>query len=345
MKQLFFIGAGHLEWREVPEPRLDGESDALVRPITVATCDLDTALLHGDGPFEGPFPFGHEGVAEVISVGENVKTVVPGDLVIVPFQINCGTCDRCQRGLTASCLSAGVGAMYGLEPFGGPWGGFLADLVRVPWADAMLVGLPAGVDPIAVASMSDNIPDAWRTVAPHLGGVADPSVLIIGGGGPSAPFYAIAIARALGVERIDYLDHDQGRLAKAERVGATPIERSETRRADRYTLTVCSAHDRDLLLDALRSTEPDGTCTCNTIFFEGDVSLPMLDMYTRGVRLVTGRVNARAAIPAALDLVVRGVFQPGDITDSVVDWDDAVAALVDERQKIVMCRPALQGTR
>jgi threonine dehydrogenase-like Zn-dependent dehydrogenase len=77
--------------------------------------------------------------------------------------------------------------MYGFEPFGGDWGGFLADVVRVPYADAMLIGLPVGIDPVVVASMSDNIPDAWRTVGPYVGGfdVASAAVLIVGGAGPT----------------------------------------------------------------------------------------------------------------------------------------------------------------
>jgi threonine dehydrogenase-like Zn-dependent dehydrogenase len=340
VKGLFYLGPGQLEWRDTPEPELLTASDALVRPITVATCDLDMALIHGDAPFPGPFPLGHEGVCEVLAVGDDVTTVVVGDRVIVPFQISCGRCERCQRGLTGSCQTQGIGAMYGLEPFGGPWGGFLADLVRVPWADAMLLPLPAGIDPVSVASMSDNIPDAWRTIGPQLPDIPDPSVLIVGGSGPSIPFYAIGIAKALGATTISYADHDHDRLAKAERLGALPIEGYDDRPAGSFSLTVCSASDRDALVYALRSTEPDGTCTCNTIFFGGDVALPMLEMYTRGVRLVTGRVNARAAIPPALDLVARGRFEPAEVTDAVVDWDDAIAALIDGRRKVVLHRPA-----
>ncbi|HEV2239987.1 MAG TPA: hypothetical protein VGR98_03010 [Streptosporangiaceae bacterium] len=61
-------------------------------------------------------------------------------------------------------------------------------------------------------------------------------------------------------------------------------------------------------------------------------------MYVRGVRLVTGRVNARAVIPLALDLVTRGTFDPAPITDLVVEWDNAPAALTDRPQKLVMHR-------
>jgi alcohol dehydrogenase len=343
MNQLYFLGPHRVEWREAPDPQLLRPSDALVRPVAVATCDLDTALLHGDAPFEGPFPLGHEGVAEVLEVGEEVSTVAIGDLVIVPFQISCGCCDRCAAGLTASCRTEGIGAMYGLEPFGGPWGGFLSDVVRVPWADAMLIRLPPDLDPLAVASMSDNIPDAWRTIGPHLHDPPDTSVLVVGGAGPSLPFYAIGIAKALGARSVAYVDHDVDRLAKAERLGAEPIEGYGGRSPGSFAITVCTAGRREALICALRSTEPDGVCTCNTIFFENEVALPMLEMYTRGVALVTGRVNARAAIPRVLDLMANGLFEPSSVTDSVVDWDDGPAALVDVPRKLVMHRPTLSG--
>lgn len=85
MRQLFFLAPGRLEWRDVPEPELEAETDALMRPIAVATCDLDTALLQGTAPFEGPFPLSHEGVAEVVVVGDAVTDVAVGQRVIVPF--------------------------------------------------------------------------------------------------------------------------------------------------------------------------------------------------------------------------------------------------------------------
>jgi len=338
VRQLFYLGHGHVDWREVADPKLCDNTDALVRPIAVATCDLDTALLRGDTPFEGPFPLGHEGVAEVVAVGDDVRRVSPGDRVIVPFQISCGRCDRCRKSRTASCTTAGPGAMYGLEPYGGPWGGFLADIVRVPWADHMLVAMPASLDPVAVASMSDNIPDAWRTVGPYLPHAADTPVLVIGGYGPSVCFYSIAIALALGASSVAYVDHDEARLAKAESLGASIVPSLDAIPSRNYPVTVCSAPSQLALTSALRATEPDGTCVCNAIFFEGAVALPMLDMYVRGVRLVTGRVNARAVIPSVLDLVTRGIFDPAPITDLVVEWDDAPAALTDRQQKLVTHR-------
>ena len=111
MRQLVFLGPGALEWREAPEPILGGPGEALVRPIAVATCDLDAAMLRGLVPSAGPFPFGHEFVAEVISIGDEVQGVRVGQRVVVPFAISCGTCRMCQRGLTANCLSVPRGSM------------------------------------------------------------------------------------------------------------------------------------------------------------------------------------------------------------------------------------------
>jgi threonine dehydrogenase-like Zn-dependent dehydrogenase len=141
MRALVFVAPGQVEWSERPEPRLDGDAQAIVRPLVVALCDLDRALLAGATPFQGPFPLGHEAVAEVIEVGDDVTRVRPGDRVVVPFQISCGACQRCQQGLTGSCTAVPTGAMYGL-PARGDWGGLLAETVHVPYADAMLL-LPA----------------------------------------------------------------------------------------------------------------------------------------------------------------------------------------------------------
>jgi alcohol dehydrogenase len=94
MRQLTFQGAGKLDWLEVPEPTLTGSADALVRPVAVATCDLDTPIVRGETPFQGPLPLGHECVAEVVDVADGVKGIQPGALVSVPFQISCGDCGR-----------------------------------------------------------------------------------------------------------------------------------------------------------------------------------------------------------------------------------------------------------
>ena len=246
MRQLTFLEPKKLEWEDVAEPTVESPTEAIVQPLAVATCDLDLAIIRGQAPIPGPFAFGHEFIARVVEVGSEVTSVHPGDTVVVPFQITCGECDSCKRGLTSNCTGVEPKrAMYGLGTISGKdWGGAMSDRVRVPFADAMLVPLPAGVDPVAVASMSDNLPDAWRTVGPHLEANPGGSVLVVGGWAPSIALYAVGIARALGAGEITYVDQDTGRLELATRLGAKAVEGPPPRRLGRHAITVDASGKR-----------------------------------------------------------------------------------------------------
>ena len=338
MQQLTFIEPGRLEWIEVPAPQVDADEAATVRPLAVTTCDLDGLILRGRVPLPGPFALGHEFVAEVLDVGTGVSTVRPGDRVVVPFQISCGRCGRCRKGLTSSCETAPVRAAYGLGPIGGlAWGGALSDVVRVPYADAMLQALPDGVAPSAVASASDNLCDAWRTVAPHLADEPGAHVLVVGGGAISISLYAVAVARALGAGRVVYHDTDPVRGALAERLGAEVEIGPYPRRAGEFGITVDASADADGLACALRSVTPYGTCTSVGIYYT-DVTIPLLAMYGRGIHFVTGRVNARAHLPQVLDLVASGRLDPTPVTTSRIPWHQAIEGLLDGGPKPVILR-------
>lgn len=328
MRRLICVNPRQFEWEEVADPRLEGPSEAIVRPLAVATCDLDRAVILGRAPAATAFPFGHECVAEVVEVGDAVTTVRPGDRVVVPFQIACGECARCRRGLTANCTAVPRSAAYGLLPFGGgAWGGVLADRVRVPFADAMLVALPAGVDPAAAASASDNMPDAWRSVGPYLQEWPGADVLVLSTGG-GIPLYAVGLACALGAGRVDYVDTDPERLALAESLGATAIEGPPPKWLGPYPITVEASGRPEWLAVALRSTEPGGVCTSATIYWGELTPVPLFEMYSRGgITYRTGRVDARPAIPPILELIAAGRFRPERVTSRTVAWEDAPAAL------------------
>ncbi|MSO40992.1 MAG: dehydrogenase [Solirubrobacterales bacterium] len=336
MRQLTFLEKGKLEWRDVPEPALEGGGEALVKPLVVATCDLDLWLARGKLPYEGELPIGHEGVAEVIDVGDAVSSVKPGDLVSVPFQVACGECHACSRGRTGNCERVGRMATYGL-PIGENHGGFLSDAVRVPFADAMLLAVPDGIEPEAIASLSDNIPDAWRSVGPQL--EQDPgSELLVCGGAGSIALYAVAIAVALGAGRVDFAGGGGRDRELAERLGANVLEPEFPERLGPYPITVDFSASHEGLACALRSTAPDGICTVNAIYFEQSTPLPMLEMYTKGIRLHTGRVHARPAMERALDLVREGRFQPELVTGERAGWDDAAEAFSAHDSKLVISR-------
>jgi threonine dehydrogenase-like Zn-dependent dehydrogenase len=328
MRQLTFEDAGRYAWREVAEPEITVPAQALVRPLMVACCDLDVAVCQGRSPLPPGYAVGHEGLAEVVAVGDEVRAVQVGDRVVVPFQINCGSCRECRRGATGSCGSVPLMASYGMAPISGlDGGGFMSDLVLVPYADAMLIKVPAAVGVPAVASLSDNIPDAWRAAGPYAAELArldadERRVLVVGR--LSIGLYAAAIAAALGAH-VDYVDTDARRLAAAEELGARVHERPKPDKAwGRYPVTVHTSADPDLLAATLRATWPDGVCTDTGIYYQ-PVEMPLLSMYTRGVKFVTGRVNARTAIPPVLDLLANGLdLSPA--LDRVVAWEDAPSA-------------------
>lgn len=336
MRELNFVEKGKLEWREAPDAALQGDGEALVRPLAVATCDLDLLIVRGLAPTEGAFPFGHECVAEVTDVGDAVEGFEPGDLVSVPFQVSCGECETCRRGFTGNCERVERMAMYGL-PMGTNYGGFLSDSARVPFADAMLVRVPDGVAPAAVASVSDNIPDAYRTVAPQLAERPGSPVLITASGA-SIALYATAIALALGAERVDLVGGNSWIRGRAEELGAKLLDEEFPKRLGPYPIVVDACGDPKGLECALRSTEPEGICTSIGIYFADTTPVPLLEMYTKGIRFHTGRVHARPAIEPLLDLVRDGRFQPERVTSETASWEDAPEAVANHRGKLVVTR-------
>ena len=340
MRELIFIEPGRLEWRDTAEPELESAEEAIVRPIVASNCDLDTAIVRGDAPLPGPFAIGHEFIAEVIEVGDDVSSFAKGQKVIVPWKISCGACESCRRGVTAGCLSVSPLAMFGL-PVGGSWGSGLSDKVRVPFADHMLVEVPSGVSLVALAAASDNLPDAWRCVAPYLSTNPAASVLILGGGTRATALYAAGLAKALGAERVNYLDREPARLAIAERYGANPIEmRQPPERLGPYDVVVDGSATVEGLRCALRSASPGGNCTSTGIYFE-EQPMPLFDMYRSCVSYHTGPCQARPLLPAVLELLTDGRFDPQPVTAEVVGWDDAPEAYGRLTTKTVIVRDAI----
>ena len=342
MRELTYLGEGKLEWRDVEPPVLQLETDALVRPVAAARCDLDVAILRGRLPLPGPFAFGHEVVAEVVATGPAVKSVAVGDVVVVPCQISCGACGRCLRGMTGYCERVPPMSAFGLGPICGTWGGAASDLLRVPYAEAMLVRLPAGVSPTFVAAASDNLPDAWRTVGPPLAARPGSAVLVVGGGAPSIGLYAVAMAKALGAAQVTYVDRDAGRLAAARALGAEAVEAAGgfPERLGPFPVVVDASGHPKGLATALRSVEPGGICTSVGAYPGNATPIPLWDMWLGAATLCTGLVNARADLPKVLALVVEGGFKPESVPTRVAAWEDAPLAFLDPAPKLVISRTA-----
>ncbi|WP_256105991.1 zinc-binding dehydrogenase [Streptomyces sp. ODS05-4] len=327
-----------MEWREQRLPPVLPETAALVRPVAVATCDLDGRLLRGETPAAAPFPVGHEFVAEVVETGAGVAGVAPGQMVCVPFQINCGDCRACRAGRSGRCTAVAPGSAYGMGALsdGLTWGGAVADRVLVPFADAMCVAAPDGLDPALLTGLSDNLVDGWRTVAPHLGEALEPTVLVIGAGWVG--LYATAVAVALGA-RVTYADPDEERCRTAEGLGAVVFHEEPRPRYSSHCVVASTDGTEAGLQTALRSTASGGVCTDTGIYFPNLMRLPLLEMYSKGVTLRTGRIDARSAMPAVLELLREGVLDTAPLEPEAVSWESAPEAWGEHRGRMLLTRP------
>jgi len=378
MQQLTCIRKNTLEWRDVPAPVLTTPEAALVRPFVAARCDGDPLFLHrdlawamnagaavhyldpvvpallGTRPFAGPIAVGHEGVAQVIEVGANVRHFKVGDVVIVPWAISCGSCAHCRIGLSSRCRAhdATLLSAYGFGRAMGDFGGMVSDCLNVPHADAMLVAVPHGVNPLAVASASDNIPDGWRCVGPPLRERPGAPVLVVGGAAQSIGLYAAGLAVALGSTRVDYMDWQRERLDIAAAFGANPvaipkpgINKWLKRRAPvvcgDFPIAVDASANPDGLRYALRALAPGGVCTSVGYYFQKGTAIPLMQMYANDSTLRTGVSHARAALPEVLALIAGGRFDPARVTTLVADWDDAPLAFLERTTKVVVQRAPL----
>jgi alcohol dehydrogenase len=334
MRALQAAPRGRLRWREVPAPPPPSPHAAIVRPIAVATCDIDRPLVLGTIQMPLPLHLGHECVAEVLAVGERVTRVKRGDRVLVPYEIGCGACSPCGAGHTASCASVPPVSAFGMGVATGHWGGAFADLLCVPYAEAMLVPLPEGIDPAAAVSVADNLCDAYRHLAPHLPDLleqdAETEVLIVGAlrrraqFGYSVSLYAGLVAQALGARNVCLADSRLAVRRHAEALGLEAIEpRALRRRAPAPLVVDASITD---LGSALAVTAPDGVCSSSGSLHRG-ARVPLLSMYVRKVSLHVGRTSARPLMPAVLKLIEEGRLAPERVITARGSLDDAPTLL------------------
>jgi threonine dehydrogenase-like Zn-dependent dehydrogenase len=367
VRELQFVRSGRLAWREREAPSVQAPDDAIVRPFIGGRCDGDTVPIHrpvsramqagiairaidpvvgcicGAVPFKGPFAIGHECVAQALAVGTGVQRIRVGQTVIVPWAVSCGSCPQCRRGLTSKCATTTTRtlAAYGFGPASGPWGGMIADALRVPFADHMLVPVPAGIPPLRVAAAGDNLADAWRSVVPPLRERPGGSVLVIGGGAKSIGLYAAGLAVAHKAGIVDYLDDDAGRRRVAESFGARPLATSAPRPRTPYDVVVEASSRAAGLRRAIRALAPGGICTAVGYYLGAGTRVPLMRMYATDATLHLGVSHARAVLPELLAFIERTGFAAERVTTLTADWNDAPHAYAARTTKVVLQRDPL----
>jgi len=325
MRHAVFVEPGRVEWRDAPDPVLQGPREALVRPLVVGRCDLDVAYVRGILPMPSGAPIGHEIIGEVVDAGDDAGGFVPGDRVFVPAQISCGSCGPCRSDSTGRCASVPFAASFGMGRQG-DFGGGLADLVRVPFAAAMLTPVPAGADPAALIGAADMAADAWRGIGPQLRRRPDARVLVIGGMPPVIGLYAAGLAKALGASCVDYWDDDPVRTAVAIGFGARPITDLDDGLSQPYDIVFLANPYRAKLEQAFAVTAPGGVLTSAAPTIDGAPDLDTAALYHRGITWIIGRPDCRSAHDGTMRAWSTCGFCPDHVPTQQVPWEDAPQA-------------------
>ncbi len=219
MKAMTYRGPYRLRVEERPEPRIEHPNDIVVRVTLAAICGSDLHLYHGMMPdTRVGTTFGHEFIGIVEEVGPSVRNHAVGDKVMVPFNISCGSCYFCSRGLYANCHNVNpnataIGGIYGYSHTCGGYAGGQAELVRVPFADVGPVRVPEWMHDEDAVLLTDAVATGY--FGAQLADLSEGDTVVVFGAGPVG-LAAAKSAWFMGAGRVVVVDHLDYRLEKAK---------------------------------------------------------------------------------------------------------------------------------
>ncbi len=366
MKAVVYQGPQDVAVTDVPDARIEDSNDILVRITTTNICGSDLHMYEGRTSFETGRIFGHENMGQVVEVGDAVRKVKVGEYVVLPFNVSCGFCKNCERGLSNYCLTmqpepSFAGAAFGFADMG-PYQGGQAELLRVPYGDfmALRLGEDAAERQTDYVMLADIFPTGYH--ATEMAGVKPGDQTVIMGGGPVGLMAAYS-AILKGAGRVWVVDRHPDRLALADKIGAIPIDDSAQDPvqvikdatlglgADNGCECVgYQAHDPqgnedasltlNTLIDAVRFT---GKIGCVGVFVpedpggrekqrageleaEGKLPLDFGMMWFKGQTIGTGQCPVKKYNRALRDLVAGGKARPSFIVSHELPLDRAPEA-------------------
>jgi threonine dehydrogenase-like Zn-dependent dehydrogenase len=227
VRALTWQGKKNVSVETVPDPKIVEPDDVIIQVTTTGLCGSDLHLYDPLGPFLHPGDIlGHEPMGRVVEKGSGVTELAVGDRVVVPFQIACGACFMCSRGLQTQCETTqvreyGMGAaLFGYTDLYGAVPGAQAELLRVPHANYGPIKVEEGFNDERFVYLSDVAPTAWQGV--EYSGVTSGDTLLIVGLGPIGEMAArIALLRGVRVIGVDLVPE---RLARSASLGVETID-------------------------------------------------------------------------------------------------------------------------
>ena len=313
MKGFVFHGPGQASWQDVPDPALKEPTDAIVKVGAVTICGTDLHILRCDVPeVRSGTVLGHEAVGEIVEVGSDVRTVRPGDRVLMSCITSCGRCRFCRDGSYGQCRGGGGWILGHLVD------GTQAEYVRVPYADLSVHPLPAAVPSEEAVLLADIFPTSYE-VGVLNGHVRPGDTVAIVGAGPIG-LAAVATSRLFAPERIISVDMAPARLEAARRLGADAVADAREE-PGQLVADLTDGLGADVVMEAVGVPESFELCTrmvrpgghVATIGVHGrPATLHLEELWSKDVTITTGLVDTDST-PTLLRLAAAGRLPTGHL--------------------------------
>ncbi|AEM83313.1 glutathione-independent formaldehyde dehydrogenase [Streptomyces violaceusniger] len=345
--------------RDVDDPRIEHPNDVIVRVTSSAICGSDLHMYEGRTAAEPGIVFGHENLGVVEETGPGVVALSKGDRVVMPFNVACGFCKNCLAGDTGFCLTVNpgfAGGAYGYVAMG-PYPGGQAERLRVPFADFNCLKLPAGEEfETDFVLLADIFPTGYHGC--ELAEVSPGESVAVYGAGPVGLMSAYS-ALLRGAAKVFVVDRVLERLAKAEEIGAIPIDFSKDD-AVRQILDRTGGEGTDKGIDAVGyqaqgreagheepavvlnslvdTVRPTGRLGVPGLYVPSDPGAPdehakrgqllvsIGRMFEKGQRMGTGQCNVKRYNRQLRDLIIAGRARPSFVVSHELPLDQAPQA-------------------
>ena len=329
MRALVYHGSGQRSWDEVPDPVLADEFDAIVGIDAVTICGTDLHILKGDVPEVTPGRIlGHEAVGTVEAVGSAVRSVQPGDRVLISCINGCGTCPPCREGRYGQCRRGGGWVLGHLID------GVQAEYVRVPFADLSLYKLAPTISDEAAVMLADILPTSYE-VGVLAGGVRPGDSVVVVGAGPIG-LAAVMTARLYSPSHIIVVDPVPRRLDAAKTLGADIVIRNGPDGEDPVSLVrdLTGGLGADVAIEAVGVPETFELCTdlvaagghvANVGVHGRAATLHLESLWIKDVTITTGLVDT-SSTARLLQLVAGHQLDPSVLVTQTFPLDQMMTA-------------------
>jgi threonine dehydrogenase-like Zn-dependent dehydrogenase len=318
MKAGIFYGPHDIRVEEVPDPKIQKSTDAIVKITYTCICGSDLWWYRGILKRDVGAPIGHEFMGEIIAVGDNVSNVKVGELVVGPFFWCDGTCIECKKGMSSQCLNGGSWGNKGT-------GGCQAEQLRVPFADANLFAIPKEKQKETLMPSLLTLSDVMGTgyYAAISGGVTKGSTVAVVGDG-AVGLCAVLASKRLGAKKIILMSGHVDRQKIGRKFGATDIisdrgeegikkvkALTETVGADCVLDCVGAAPAREMAMNIVR---PGGRIGCVGVP-ESIPDIKVGDIFWKNITIGGGIAPTRTFIPELMPDVLSGKLDPSPVFD------------------------------